>query len=195
MSTLINVLQVVHIINAILMAWPIYALVMVTNRARLGPPLGDRVDIYMENIIKGRTIPCFAFQATALISGVALVMLRGQQLDVLITNPALAAKFFLLLLIIGLLTFVYAVIQPRIDALFAQLAGSTVPPDTAAKINALRLRRKRIATICMFVVLAVSMLGVQVWATFPAWLTLLLIIAIAAFTWRTYKSTSPYGWF
>jgi hypothetical protein len=26
------------------------------------------------------------------------------------------------------------------------------------------------------------------------WLTVLLVIAIAAFTWRVYSSVTPYGW-
>ncbi|MCK4976256.1 MAG: hypothetical protein KAS36_04960, partial [Anaerolineales bacterium] len=61
MTELISFLRVVHIITAILMAWPFYALVAVNQRVRLGPPLGDRADIYMENIVKNRTIPCFVF--------------------------------------------------------------------------------------------------------------------------------------
>ncbi len=195
MTTLIEALQVVHIINAILMAWPFYALVAVNQRARLGPPLGDRVDIYMENIIKNRTIPCFVFQATALITGVALVALRGQSVEVLLSNPALAAKLLLLVLIIVLLAYVHTSVQPRIDALFTQLEAKPVPGDIAATISALRLRRKRVATVCMFVVLTVSMLGVQVWSAFPVWLTLVLLVAIIVFTWHSYKSVTPYGWF
>ena len=194
MGTFISVLQVVHILNAILMAWPIYALVTVNQRGRLGPPLGDRADVFMENIIKNRTIPCFVFQVTALITGIALISLRGMDLNILFTNPVMAAKFFPLLLIIILLTYIHSSIQPRIDALFAKSGDNPIPQDIAAEINQLRSRRKRIASICMFVVLAVSMLGVQVWAPFPVWLTALLIIAIATFTWRTYKSTTPYGW-
>ena len=195
MNALINTLQVVHILNAILMAWPIYALVTVNQRGRLGPPLGDRTDEFMENIIKNRTIPCFVFQATALLSGIALIVLRGMDLNILFTNPVMAAKFFPLVIIIILLAYIHSSIQPRIDALFAKLEGNSLPQDIAFEINALRLKRKRIASICMFVVLSVSMLGVQVWAPFPVWLTVLLIVAIAAFTWRTFKSTTPYGWF
>ena len=84
-------------------------------------------------------------------------------------------------------------LQPQIDALFAQ-AGSPVPADLASRIGALRQRRKRLASVCMFVVLTISMLGVQVWTPFPLWLTALLVVAIAAFTWRTYQSETPYGW-
>ncbi|MFQ5595723.1 MAG: hypothetical protein ACE5HA_16375 [Anaerolineae bacterium] len=42
--------------------------------------------------------------------------------------------------------------------------------------------------------LTVSMLGVQFGAPFPLWLTVLLVIAIAVFTWWAYKSVAPYEW-
>jgi hypothetical protein len=193
MAAIINILKVIHIITAILMAWPFYALVAVNQRARLGPPLGDRADTYMENIIKNRVIPCFVFQVSVGVSGLALVLVRGAGLGALVTIPVLGLKFLLLVLVMGLLGFVHFSLQPEIDALFAQ-AGNPVSAELAPRIGALRLRRKRLASVCMFVVLVVSMLGVQVWAPFPLWLTLVLVIAIAAFTWRAYNSVTPYGW-
>jgi hypothetical protein len=193
MADLIAFLKVVHIINAILLAWPFYALVAVNQRARLGPPLGDRADTYMENTIKNRTVPCFIFQATALVTGMALVLLRGLGVESMITDPVLGLKILLLLLVATLLSYVHYSLQPQIDTLFAQ-SGNPVPSETAPRINSLRLRRKRIASVCMFVVLTVAMLGVQVWERFALWLTVLLVIAIALFTWRAYKSVTPYGW-
>jgi hypothetical protein len=193
MAVLIALLKVIHIINAILMGWPFYALVTVNHRVRLGPPLGDRADTYMENIIKNRSIPCFVFQATALVTGLALVLLPGLGLGTLVTKPVLGLKFVLLVLVAVLLSYVHVSLQPQIDALFAQ-ASSPVPADVASRIGALRLRRKRLASICMFVVLTASMLGVQAWVAFPLWLTILLVIAIAVFTWRAYQSVTPYGW-
>jgi len=194
MEELTAFLRVIHVTNAVLMAWPFYALVAVNQRGRLGPPIGDRVDVYMENIIKNRTIPCFVFQATALISGAILVVLHGRSLADLAANPVLALKFFPLLLIGGLLAYVYLSLQPRIDALFAQAGGSPVSPELAKQIGPLRIHRKRMATICLFVVLLSTMLGVQVWAPFPIWLTMVLIAAIGLFTWRAYSSVTPYGW-
>lgn len=193
MEGLIDVLRVVHIVNAILMAWPFYALVAVNQRGRLGLPLGDRADVYMENTLKNRIVPCFVFQGTALASGVALVLLRGHGLDALVSNPALGAKFLLLLLIGGLLSYVHFGLQPRIDALFAA-ASSPVPREVAARIGVMRLRRKRMASLCLFSVLTTAMLGVQVWAAFELWLTGLLLLAIALFTWRAYKTVTPWGW-
>jgi hypothetical protein len=193
MTDLISILRVVHIITAILLAWPFYALVAVNQRVRLGPPLGDRTDTYMENIVKNRTIPCFVFQGTVLISGLALILLRGQNLGMLVTNPVLGLKFVLLLLIAGLLSYVHFSLQPRIDALFYK-AGYPIAPDQASKIGPLRARRKRLASVCMFAVFTSAMLGMQVWLPFPLWLTALLVIGIGLFTWRAYQTEIPYGW-
>lgn len=193
MVILISILKVVHIITAILMAWPFYALVAVNQRVRLGPPVGDRTDTYMENIIKNRTIPCFVFQATALISGLALVFLRDLGLGALLTYPILGLKFLLLFVIALLLFYVHRNLQPQIDQLFTRL-DSEPTLDVAPQIGVLRLRRKQIASICMFIVLTISMLGVQAWSPFPAWLTIVLVAAIGLFTWRAYSSETPYGW-
>lgn len=193
MEYLIAVLRVIHIVNAILMAWPFYVLVIANHRARLGPPLGDRADIYMESIIQNRAIPCFIFQSTALVSGLALILLRGMGLGALISNPALGLKFLLLLLITAQLTYVHTRLHPQLDALFAQ-AGLPVPEDIATRITALRVRRKRLASICLFCVLTVAMLGVQVWQPFPVWLTVVLVLAIALFTWRSYRRAPAFGW-
>ncbi len=194
MEIVTGILQVIHVINALLMAWPFYALVAVNQRGKLGPPVGDRVDLYMENIIKNRTIPCFVFQGTALVSGAALVLLRGRGLGDLFTKPLLALKFYPLLLIVGLLAYVHLSLQPRIDAFFAQAGGSPASPELAKQIAGLRVRRKRLATVCLFVVLLSAMIGVQVWAPFPLLVTVLLAAAIGLFTWRAYSSMTPYGW-
>lgn len=193
MDHLYSTIKVNHIINSILVAWPFYGLVVVNQRARLGPPLGDRVDAYLEVVIKNRAVPCFVFQATALISGLAMVALSSQSLSPLLENPRLGAKFLLLLLISFILSYVHFYLQPRIDALFNQ-AGAPIAPEIASQIGILRLRRKRLASVCMFVVLTISMLGVQAWRPLPWWLTAALAVLIAAFTWRPYKTGAPYGW-
>jgi len=193
MSELISVMRVFHILTAILMAWPVYALVAVNQRVRLGPPLGDRTDIYLENIIKNRTVPCFVFQGTALVSGLALIALRGQGLEALLVNPVLGLKFVLLLLIIGLLSYVHFTLQPQIDQLLDQ-PSNPIEGEVASRIGSLRGQRKRIASVCMFVVLTVAMLGMQVKSPFPLWLNVALLVLIALFTRRTYKTQMPYGW-
>ena len=194
MATLVSVLQVVHILAAILMAWPFYALIAVNERGKLGPPLGDRVDTYLENVVRGRVVPCFVFQATVMGTGLALIFLHGLGLGGLLEYPALGAKFILLIVIAVLLSYVHVRVQPQIDRLFASLPGTPMSSDVADAINALRLRRKRLASICLFSVLTMAMLGVQSWAAFPFWLTVALVTALALLTYRAYRSTMPYGW-
>ncbi|MCK6623780.1 MAG: hypothetical protein DPW09_19250 [Anaerolineae bacterium] len=195
MDAIISILRVLHVITAVLMAWPFYALVAVNQRMRLGPPLGDRVDTYLENTLKNRVFPCYVFQATALATGLALILLRGMGLDTLVTNPVLGLKFLLLLVIAGLLTVVTFSLQPRLDALFARCdANGKILEAEAAQIRALRGRRKQLSSLCMFCVLTAAMLGVQTWAAFPVWLTIVLIAAMAIFTWRAYTSVTPWGW-
>ncbi|HEX9076441.1 MAG TPA: hypothetical protein VF932_11720 [Anaerolineae bacterium] len=194
MDILIPILRVVHILTAILMAWPAYALVAVNQRGRLGPPLGDRADLYMENIIKNRVVPCYVFQATALVTGLALVFTRGLGLEALVTNWVLGLKFLLLLAIGGLLSAVTFYFQPRIDALFAKKGEGKIAEADAAQIRTLRTRRKQLSSLCLFCVLTAAMLGVQVGAPFPLWLTGVLLIAIAAFTWRAYSTVTAWGW-
>jgi hypothetical protein len=170
-----------------------YALVAVNQRVKLGPPIGDRADTYLENIVKNRTIPCFVFQGTVLISGLVLIYLRGQNLGLLVTNLALGLKFILLFLMGGLLSYVHFSLQPHIDTLFAE-AGNPIGAERAALIGSLRTRRKRMASVCMFAAFTSAMLGMQVWMPFPPWLSATLVLAIGLFTWRVYQSETPYGW-
>ena len=194
MSVLYDVLRVIHLFTAILMAWPFYALVAVNQRVKLGAPLGDRTDLYMENIIKNRTVPCLIFQITAGISGLALGLLRGMGIDTMLTNPALGLKIFLLLFVFSLLSYVHLKLQPQIDALFEQAGEDSMSPEIAQSIGPLRSRRTRLAVTCLFCVLVIALLAVQVWVAFPLWLNGVFVLGIAAFTWRTFKSSMQYGW-
>jgi hypothetical protein len=194
MGLLVSVFKVIHIARAVLLAWPYYALAAVNRRALLGPPLGDRTDTYMENVIKSRTVPCFIFQATVLASGIALMLTQGLGLSGLIVEPLLGTKFILLLLIVGLLTYVHVVLQPQIDAAFSEAVDDPMPSALKKRTSAMRLRRRRIASICMFVVLTNVVLGVQASAGFPVTLSAVLIVAVAAFTWRAFSSNTPFGW-
>jgi beta-lactamase regulating signal transducer with metallopeptidase domain len=121
------------------------------------------------------------------------MLLQGLSLSSLVTDALVRAKFWLLLLIAALLAYVHFSLQRQIDSLFAE-AGGTVSGEVASRIAALRQRRKRLASVCMFVVLTAAMLGVQVWSPFPLWLTAVLVVAIALFTWRAYSSVTPFGW-
>jgi len=188
------VLRIIHVLTAILMAWPFYALVAVNQRAQLGPPIGDRLDVYVESLVKSRVIPCFVFQATVMGTGLGLILVHDLGLEILLEDFALGAKFLLLLFIAVLLSYVHMILQPKIDGLFETSPDGPVSSEVAQAIAGLRLRRKRMASVCLFSVLTMAVLGVQSGGPSDPSLTLAMLAALALFTYRAYKSTTPYGW-
>lgn len=194
MDAWIGLARAIHILTMVFMAWPLYALITVNERGGLGPPLGDRADRYMENIIRGMTVRCFVFQVTALASGLALVGLRGLGWSALATNGVLVTKLLLLFVLVGLLGYVHFTLQPRIDASFASAPDGPISGELAGQIGALRLRRKRIAATCLFLVITLVVLGLQVYGRFPAALTVALVAGAAAFAWNAFRTRIPYGW-
>ena len=189
---LYELLKFLHIITVVFMAAPLYNLIVVNERVSFGKA-HLQVDQYFENIIRGSSARCYTFQLTALVTGVLLVMLGGDLLS-LFTNWVLLLKLLLLLVLTGLLSVVRFSIQPRIDRLLTQAEGDAIPPAIAAGIAPLRLRRKRLASGCLFLVTTTVLLGVQVFSPFQAQTTLILVGLAALFTWRVNTSRVPYGW-
>jgi hypothetical protein len=195
-DNLINIFLVLHIVSAMTMAWPYYALAAVNQRVALGPPLGDRTDRYMENILKNRTIACFVFQATVLASGFLLIWARiadGQATARgYFGDWAIDAKIAILLIMACMLSWVYLRVQPEVDALFGDYGE--LDEEAKARIGALRLRRKKMASGCMFMAFTAAILGVESVMGFPAWLTAALLAATALWTYRSYSSKTALGW-
>jgi hypothetical protein len=188
-----DAIKFLHILTVVFMAAPLYNLIVVNERLRFGKA-PYAVDRYFENLIKTNAVRCFVFQATAFISGILLVVLSGP-LTVLFTNPILLAKFLLLLVLSILLSYVHVGIQPHIEALLAQVQGQEIPPSIAQQIMPWRSRRKKLAGFCLFFVIGLVLLGLQVFVRFDLVLTGLLLILAAVFSWRVYKTNIPFGWF
>ncbi|MBI4481569.1 MAG: hypothetical protein HY652_01630 [Acidobacteria bacterium] len=190
--SLYDLVKFLHVLTVVFMAAPLYNLVVVNERARFGKA-HLQVDLYFENLIRGNAIRCYIFQLTALVTGVLLTGLQGPW-TLLFTNRVLLAKLLLLLVLTGLLSVVHFSLQPRIDGLLAQAEGDAIPQAIAAQIGPLRLKRKRLAATCLFLVITTVLLGVQVFSRFAAWLTFVLVVLAALFAWRVYRSRIPYGW-
>ncbi len=196
MDDLTSILRVIHIMAAMTMAWPYYALAAVNQRVALGPPLGDRTDRYMENILKNRTIACFVFQGTILFGGFLLIWARVESTPLTygdyFSDWAIIAKIAILLTMAGMLSWVYFVVQPVIDRLFGDYGE--LGEDAKKQIMTLRVRRKKMASVCMFLAFTAAVLGVESVMKFPAWLTAVLLAAVALWVWRAYSSNSEFGW-
>ncbi len=187
-----DLLKFLHILTVVFMAAPLYNLVVVNERVKFGKA-HVQVDRYFENLIRGNAARCYVFQATALVTGVLLVSVGGS-LASLITNWVLLAKLIILLVLTGLLSVVTFSLQPRIDALLAQVTGDAIPQEIAAQLGPIRLRRKRLAATCLFLVISTVLLGLQVSAPFGAPLNALLLLLAAVFAWRVYSTPIAYGW-
>lgn len=182
-----------HILTVVFMAAPLYNLIVVNERLRFGTA-PYAVDRYFENLIKTNAIRCFVFQATAFVTGLLLIPLGGLPFSALVTNRILLAKFLLLAVLSVLLSYVHMGVQPRIEALLSQVQASEIPPEILQKIVPWRVRRKKLAGFCLFFVITLVLLGLQVHSRFDPLMTGLLLLLAAAFSWHVYKTPIPYGW-
>ena len=193
MSYIFDAVRFLHILSVVFMSAPLYNLIVVNERARLGKaPFA--VDRYFENIIRGATTRCYVYQLTVLVSGIFLVALAPSGWSALFANPVLMAKSILLLGLMGLLSFVHFGIQPAIESLLAGVSGQTIPDEIAAQVAPLRLRRKRLAAVCLFIVISLILLGLQVYQLFGFKLNLVLFVLAALFAWRVYRTRIRFGW-
>lgn len=188
-----KVIKFLHVLTVVFMSAPLYNLIVVNERVRFGKaPLP--VDRYFESIIRGNSTRCYVFQLTALVTGLVLIAIGGDPLTAFVTNWVLLGKFLLLLVLMGLLSWVHFGIQPRIDGLLSQVQGETIPQEIAGQLALHRGLRKRLAATCLFLVIVTILLGIQVFSRLIPAVTMGLILLAALFAWRVYRTPIPYGW-
>lgn len=186
-------IKFLHILAVVFMSAPLYNLIVVNERVGFGKaPFA--VDRYFENIIKGASVRCYVYQLTALVTGLLLLPLAGLPWNSLFENGILLIKFLLLLILMSLLSVVHFGIQPAIEKLLSQVKGDEIPKEIAERIAPLRINRKRLAALCLFIVIIIVLLGLQVFAKFGFPLTALLIVLAALFSWRVYRTPIRFGW-
>lgn len=149
----------------------------------------------MENIIRNNAVRCFVFQATMAASGLGLIYVTGRSWSSLVTEPTLVIKWVALLILVGLLSYVHFYLQPRIEALINQLKpDEPAPSDLGPQVRGLRLRRKRLSGICLFLVLTALIMGLRATFSYNPILAGALVGVAAVFAWRVYRKPVPLGW-
>ncbi|HLC18923.1 MAG TPA: hypothetical protein VJM57_07920 [Thermodesulfobacteriota bacterium] len=188
-----DVLKFLHILSVVFMSAPLYNLIVVNERVRFGKaPFA--VDRYFENIIRGASTRCYVYQLTALVTGVLLVTIGGFPLTYLLENRVLLAKVVLLFALMALLSVVHFRLQPAIDRILGGVEGDMLPPEAAARVLPLRTGRKRLAALCLFIVIAIVLLGLQVHGSYGVPLNALLFALAALFSFRVYRTPIRFGW-
>lgn len=196
MEDLWALLRFGHLLAAVFMAAPLYALLAVNERGRFGTAITHNLDNYLEGMIRRQPLRCYAYLAMLLVTGLLLLSLFLGGLGLLVESRTLAAHVIFFALLTGFLSYVHFGLQPRIDALMARVpAAGSAPEGVEPAIWTLRRRRKRLATTCLFLVIGTILLGLRVVAPFSAMLTVVLLALAVLFAWRVYRSLLPYGWF
>jgi len=191
----LGVFRLIHFAAFMFMAAPLFMLIIVNERAVFGRALDPKLDRYMENIITRNHVRCFVFQGTVLASGVGLLILRGYGVESLFLNWALGVKVLILLALVGLLAYISAVVQPRINSLLGQVEKEPARAgELAPQIWGLRRRRKRLSSHCLFLVLTALILGLRLIFPYSLILTIVFIALAGVFAWRVYSSLLPWGW-
>ena len=195
MSDLYQLVKFWHIMSFVFMSIPLFNLIVVNERAQMGAKFVYATDRYFENIIRRGAVRCFVFQASVFVSGVLLLVVGPSGIAALLTNGILLTKTVLLVVLTGVLTYVHLVLQPKIEALMSTIDGdSAVPDDFGAQLKPYRVRRKQLATFCLFLVITIIILGLQVYGRFSNVLTMTLIALAGLFAWRVNRSLIKFGW-
>ncbi len=195
METLYNLMKFFHIMGFVFMSTPLFNLIVVNERALMGSSFNYYTDRYMENIIRRGASRCFVFQTTVLISGVLLLISSPLGIQSLWSNWIVLVKTLLLFILMGLLSHVHFSLQPKIESLMSKIGPEDVVPDGfAAQLKPYRVRRKRLATFCLFFVISAIILGLQVFGTYHPVFTIGLLAAGALFAWKASKTLIRFGW-
>ena len=195
MESVYPALKVFHVIAFVFMSIPLFNLIVVNERLQLGSSFNYYADRYMENIISRGATRCFTFQGTVLLTGVLMLIAGPLGIAALWTNWVLLGKTVVLFALMGLLSYVHLGLQPKIEALLEEVdPEATAPSDLPARLKPYRVRRKRLATLCLFLVIVTIVLGLQVYARFDPVLTVVLVALAALFAWRANKTLLRFGW-
>lgn len=176
------------------MSVPLYNLVVVNERGRMGKNAALDADRLFENIIRGGAARCFVYQLTVSITGIWLLLSGSLGISAVWSDPVIAMKTLILILLTSLLSYVNFGLQPRIDAAMEGISEASLPEDTLSLITPLRSRRKKLAAVCLFLLISEIILGAQVYSRFGIITTLIMLAAGALFSRHAYKSLLRFGW-
>jgi hypothetical protein len=177
------------------MSVPLFNLIVVNERAAFGPGFNYSADRYLENIIKHGSYRCFVFQLTVLVTGILLLIAGPLGIAKLFSNWILIIKTIWLFVLTGMLSYVHLYIQPQIESLLKDIDSETkVPDDLVERLKPFRVRRKKMATFCLFSVISLIILGLQVYDRFDSLLTVILIVLAGIFSFRANKTLIRFGW-
>ena len=129
-----------------------------------------------------------------LIMLVILFLERG--LIALWSNWILTAKTLILSLLVSTLSYVHFIIEPKIELLLEFLSSNEKGPENLhGKLTPFCILRKKLAILCLFLVITAIILGAQIYYRFHQFVTTALVLVVASFSIRANKSLVRFSWF
>jgi hypothetical protein len=195
MENFYDMLKFLHVMSFVFMSVPLFNLIVVNERALFGPSFNYYADRYMENIILHGAYRCFVFQASVFITGILLLIFGDLGISYLWTDQIVLLKTIGLFLLMGMLSYVHFSLQPKIEKIMENLGPeSEIPENIVTQLKPYRVRRKKMATFCLFLVITIIILGMQVYTAFNPIVTVSLIILAGLFSWHVSKTLIRFGW-
>jgi uncharacterized membrane protein len=195
MENFYDILKFLHVMSFVFMSVPLFNLIVVNERALFGPSFNYYADRYMENIILHGAYRCFVFQTSVLITGLLLLIFGDLGIEALWTDWVVLSKTIGLFVLMGMLSYVHFSLQPKIEKIMENVGPeSEIPENIVAQLKPYRVRRKKMATFCLFLVITIIILGMQVYTPFDPIVTVSLIILAGLFSWHVSKTLIRFGW-
>ena len=195
MDTFYQLVRFFHVMSFVFMSVPLFNLIVVNERALLGVPFNFYADRYMENIIRHGAYRCYVFQSTVFVTGLLLLLLGPFGIRALWKEWIILIKTILLFVLMGTLSYVHFTLQPRIESLLSDIdADSKVPDDLLGRLKPYRVRRKKMATLCLFLAITGIILGLQIREPFGPLLNVILIGVAGIFSLKVNKTLTRFGW-
>ena len=195
MENFYDILKFLHVMSFVFMSIPLFNLIVVNERALFGPSFNYYADRYMENIILHGAYRCFVFQSSVLITGILLLIFGDLGIESLWTDWIVFLKTIGLFALMGMLSYVHFSLQPKIEKIMENIGPeSDIPENIIAQLKPYRVRRKKMATFCLFLVITIIILGMQVYTAFDPIVTVVLIISAGLFSWNVSKTLIRFGW-
>ena len=195
MENFYDILKFLHVMSFVFMSVPLFNLIVVNERAIFGPSFNYYADRYMENIILHGAYRCFVFQTSVLITGLLLLIFGDLGIESLWTDWVVLLKTIGLFALMGMLSYVHFSLQPKIEEIMATIGPeSEIPENIVAQLKPFRVRRKKMATFCLFLVITIIILGMQVYTRFDPVVTVSLIVLAGLFAMHVSKTLIRFGW-
>lgn len=195
MDIFYDLLRFFHVISFVFMCILLFNLIVANERVLLGISFNYEADTHMEKLIHSGVNWCYINQLVILSTGILLLILGSAGIEALWSDWIILTKTLILLILMATISYVHFKLQPKIESFLAILTtGSEIPGNLILQLKPYRVLRKWMTSFYLFLVISAVVLGIQVYASFNPYLTVILVVIAGLFSLRADKILTRFGW-